>query len=104
MDGMEFISKALRLTRTEYQNIVPLADGEKSYSLDEFYCVWMNKTLQNAKGLFASNRPDKLYAEVTYNGDKDEFYVDVYHKISNRAFSGQMVAIDFKAETDKEGI
>lgn len=51
------------------------------------YCVWFSKTLQNAKGLFSADRNDGLYFEITYNGDKDEFYLDVYRKLENKAIS-----------------
>ena len=104
MDGMEFISKALLLTTKKYNDVVPLARDEKDYTEDEFYCVWMNKTLQNAKGLFASTRPDKLYSEVTYNGDKDEFYVDVYRKLDNSKFSGDLVEKTYSEYKESEGI
>ena len=47
--------------------------------------VWYSKSLQNHKGLFcATNINDKLYFEVTYNGDEEEMYFDVYDKKLNR--------------------
>lgn len=104
MDGLEFISKALLLTCNDYNNRVVRLATEPEYTLDEFYCVWMSKTLQNAKGLFASSRSDGLYCEVTYNGDKDEFYVDIYRKLSNTATSGQMISTKLEAAKEKEGI
>ncbi|MDU2859696.1 MAG: DUF6275 family protein, partial [Streptococcus salivarius] len=32
-----------------------------------------------------SSEPCGDYAEITHNGDKNETYVDVYAKVSNRA-------------------
>ena len=48
------------------------------------YTVWKAKILQNWKYLISSTIPDGMYYEVTYNGDKDEWYLDAYKKIENR--------------------
>lgn len=52
---------------------------------DQVYCVWSCKTLQHIKGLFSSNVPAAKgkYYEATYNGDKNELYLDSYDKASN---------------------
>lgn len=50
----------------------------------EVYIVWKCKTLQNWKYLFSSTLHDGMYYEVTYNGDKDEWYLDAYKKFENR--------------------
>ncbi len=51
--------------------------------LDTFV-VWSCKTLQNYKCLCSTNVDnDGVYAEFTYNGDKQELYMDVYVKQSN---------------------
>lgn len=42
------------------------------------YEVWYCKTLQNHKGLFGSHYSNDFYYEATYNGDKNELYLDVY--------------------------
>ena len=49
----------------------------------DIYVVWFSKTLQNWKALVSTNIQDDCYYEVTYNGDKNEAYVDAYRKISN---------------------
>ena len=49
----------------------------------EVYVVWLCKTLQNNKGLFASTLMDGMYYEVTYNGDKNECDLDAYKKFQN---------------------
>lgn len=48
------------------------------YSLFEF-C----KTLQNSKALLGTKVSDGMYYEVTYNGDKNECYLDAYKKWQN---------------------
>lgn len=59
---------------------------DKSDSAPEFevYTVWKCKTLQNWKYLLASTLFDGMYYELTYNGDKNEWYLDAYKKFENR--------------------
>lgn len=49
---------------------------------DDLYVVWFCKTLQNWKALVSGVHIEE-YIEVTYNGDKQEVYVDVYQKAKN---------------------
>ena len=53
----------------------------------EVYVVWKCKALQNWKYLISSSLPDGMYYELTYNGDKHEWYLDVYKKFENRRIS-----------------
>ena len=57
------------------------SDGEVYF---EAYVVWKCKTLQNWKFLISSSLHDGMYYELTYNGDKDEWYLDAYKKFENR--------------------
>lgn len=50
----------------------------------EVYTVWKSKILQNWKYLISSSLHDGMYYEVTYNGNKDEWYLDAYKKFENR--------------------
>lgn len=50
----------------------------------EVYIVWKCKTLQNWKYLISSSLSDGMYYEMTYNGDKKEWYLDAYKKFENR--------------------
>ena len=50
----------------------------------DVYLVWMCKALQNWKFLISSTLADGMYYELTYNGDKDEWYLDAYKKFENR--------------------
>ena len=50
----------------------------------EVFTVWKAKVLQNWKYLLSSTLPDGMYYELTYNGDKDEWYLDAYKKFENR--------------------
>ena len=52
--------------------------------LSNVYIVWSCKTLQNYKCLASTTiSGDGIYAEYTYNGDKQELYEDVYGKLTN---------------------
>lgn len=51
---------------------------------DNVYIVWFSKTLQNFKALVSTTVSDGMYYEITYNGDKNELYLDAYKKWENR--------------------
>lgn len=55
------------------------------FTIDDVYIVWSCKTLQNWKALLSTNLPDGMYYECTYNGDKNEVYLDAYKKFENKA-------------------
>ncbi|NFB71958.1 hypothetical protein HNS01_09585 [Clostridium butyricum] len=57
--------------------------GNPNMSKDEIFVVWSCKTLQNKKALLSATAKGAPYFEITYNGDKDETYVDVYKKERN---------------------
>ncbi len=46
--------------------------------------VWSSKVLQNYKCTVFTTLPNSPYFELTYNGDKMEWYLDVYHKTENK--------------------
>ena len=51
--------------------------------LSNVFVVWSCKTLQNYKCLVSTTvSGDGIYAEYTYNGDKQELYEDVYKKLT----------------------
>lgn len=49
------------------------------------FVVWKAKVLQNWKFLISSTLQDGMYYEVTYNGDKKEWYLDAYIKFENKS-------------------
>lgn len=51
---------------------------------EDVYIVWKCKTLQNWKYMLSTNIPDTRYFEITYNGNKEEFYFDAYVKEVNK--------------------
>ena len=50
---------------------------------EDVYVVWECKTLQNNKAMLSTTVPDGKYYEFTWNGDKQEGYLDVYNKETN---------------------
>ena len=60
-------------------------DG-KTITADEVFVVWQVKVLQNNKALLSTTIPDGMYYEATWNGDKNEGYLDAYKKWKNLVF------------------
>ena len=54
----------------------------------QLYVVWSCKTLQNFKALLFSPIIKEMYFELTYNGDKNEWYLDIYRKWENVCIKG----------------
>lgn len=52
------------------------------------YICWTAKILQNWKYIIRTSVEDGIIYELTYNGDKDEWYLDTYKKISNFIIEG----------------
>lgn len=74
-----YLNKAKVLVQMVYAQ--PLSEG--SLSVNEINVVWFSKTLQNWKALLSTTRDDGLYFEVTYDGSKNQTYVDQYVKKNN---------------------
>lgn len=75
----------LDFARLEVNNYV-IKHLDKSEEIPEFevFVVWSCKTLQNYKALLSTTLPDGMYYECTYNGDKNEMYLDAYKKFENK--------------------
>ncbi len=67
----------------EYFNQHADKTDHKKITEDDVFIVWACKTLQNNKALVSTTVPDGMYYEVTYDGDKQQAYVDVYKKWQN---------------------
>lgn len=65
------------------KNIVIDYVEDKNISKNDVFVVWSCKTLQNKKALLSATFKGAPYFEITYNGDKDETYIDVYKKEKN---------------------
>ena len=52
--------------------------------IDDVYVTWFGFILGDMKALLSTSLPDGRYYEVTYNGDKKEWYLDAYKKFENK--------------------
>ena len=76
MTEQDFVSKVKHIIASKYD-----------VTLDKIYAVWLCKTLQNNKGLFSTDIEVGKYYEATYNGDKDELYLDTYTHSKNECIT-----------------
>lgn len=82
MNEKKFSALARRLVAEHSNEVNP----NHQITPDDVYIVWMCKTLQNSKAMLSTPVPDTRYYEVTYNGDKEEAYLDSYVKEKNNCF------------------
>jgi hypothetical protein len=74
--------RAVKIVKDYVEEHLDKSDSAVSYNV---FIVWKCKTLQNWKWLLSTTLFDGMYYELTYNGDKREFYLDAYKKFENRA-------------------
>lgn len=73
--------RALLIVSDYIEDHIDKSDPTPVFSI---YIVWKCKTLQNWKYLISSTLSDGMYYELTYNGDKKEWYLDAYKKFENK--------------------
>lgn len=83
MSNAEFQEYCKQIVKDYFNSRVEKTDAVKLMDEDVFI-VWLCKTLQNHKALVSTTISDGMYYEITYNGDKNEFYLDAYKKWENR--------------------
>ncbi len=76
-------TKLCKAIVVDYYNKRADVTDRKNITEDDVFIVWSCKTLQNNKALVSTTVSDGMYYELTYNGDKDEVYVDAYKKWEN---------------------
>ena len=84
MDNQKFVDFCKKTIAEYVNNHLDKSDNKKITEKD-VYVVWLCKTLQNNKALLSTTLFDGMYYEITYNGDKNEAYVDAYKKWENLA-------------------
>ena len=73
--------RALKIVHDYIIEHLDKSDPEPTF---EVFTVWKVKALQNWKYLISSTLFDGMYYELTYNGDRQEWYLDAYKKFENR--------------------
>ena len=81
MRSEEFIEKCKEIVRRYAEEHLDKSDNISDFDV---YVVWYCKTLQNHKALLSTSLFDGMYYECTYNGDKQELYLDAYKKFENK--------------------
>lgn len=102
--NMDIIAK--RIVKKYVEEHLDKSDKDIKESDKQPYIVWKCKTLQNWKYLISTDLHDGMYYEVTYNGDKKEFYLDAYKKFENRCIPMPHIEKRIKKGADelKKGI
>lgn len=75
--------KQARAKSLVYGYLKSLDETSLNFSQDDIKVVWFCKTLKNWKAMVADLSPGGMFFEVTYNGDKEETYLDAYKKVEN---------------------
>lgn len=82
MDSIRFQETAIRIAVDHY-NDRARKHGRPMIQQQDIVIVWSSKTLQNNKIILSTRTKTGLLFEITYNGDKQEAYIDTYQKIDN---------------------
>ena len=85
MNEKDFLTLCKKLV-TEYTNEHLDKTYNKQITEDDVFMVWCCKTLQNNKALLSTTLFDGMYYELTYNGDKNELYLDAYKKMGKQMY------------------
>lgn len=83
MAEKEFREKAIDAVVNYFNSQVDSTDNNGKINPDDVFVVWMCKILQNNKALLSTTVSDGMYYEFTWNGAKDEGYLDAYKKWKN---------------------
>lgn len=81
MGSKEFIEKCKKIVESYANEHFDKTDKKPDF---EVFVVWYCKSLQNHKALLSTTICDGMYYEITFNGDKNEAYLDAYKKFENR--------------------
>ena len=86
MQVKDFRQLAIKAVVEYFNSQVDSTDKNGKITEDQVFVVWMTKVLQNNKALLSTTIPDGMYYEATWNGDKNEGYLDAYKKWKNLVF------------------
>ena len=81
LGSKEFIEQSKQIVHDYAVEHMDKTDTQPPFDV---FVVWYSKSLQNHKALLSTTLTDGMYYEITYNGDKQEAYLDAYKKFENR--------------------
>jgi hypothetical protein len=88
MNNKDFLELAFKAVVDYFNSQVDSTDKNGKITEDNVFVVWLCKTLQNNKALLSTTVSDGMYYEFTWNGDKNEGYLDAYKKWKNTIVKG----------------
>lgn len=83
MSNKEFQEKAIKAVVDYFNGRKDSTDKNGDITVDDVFIVWLCKTLQNHKAMLSTTVSDGMYYEFTWNGDRNEGYLDAYKKWQN---------------------
>lgn len=86
MSSYDFMVAAKKAVHEWLKKQYARADQAIEIDWTDVFVVWQCKTLQNHKAILAAPTPDQYLFEATYNGGKNEMYLDAYDKVDNQCF------------------
>lgn len=82
----DFLLKAQQIVLNGF-NASRNKDKDPELLMNQINVVWFAKVLAGWKCIISSTAAKGLLWEITYASFRDEIYLDVYRKISNKTFS-----------------
>lgn len=83
MEYKKFMALAIDAVVEYFNTQADSTDKNNKITENDVFIVWMCKTLGNNKALLSTTVPDGMYYEFTWNGAKNEGYLDAYKKWKN---------------------
>lgn len=83
MNSRDFIELAIASVVHYFNEQADATDKNGKITEEDVYVVWSCKTLQNNKAILSTTVPDGMIYEFTWNGDREQGYLDAYKKWKN---------------------
>lgn len=64
----------------------------EDFKIEDLHLVWFSKVLQNYKCVIVDLKDNQRYYELTFNGNNNEIYLDIYEK----QYNVKIMAVYFK--------
>lgn len=91
MTDIKFIKLCKESIVNYFNSRSDCTDKNGNINVDDVFVVWSCKALQNFKAMLSTTVADGMYYECTYNGMKEELYLDAYKKWENKLIDAKDV-------------